>query len=92
MNWSNYNYEIDVYNLNLSQVLSDNKLIELINSPFTEELTHLESDKKINIDSVTSDIKNLSIITRTIPIELVNKFKVNLQLFLNLNILKLSSL
>ena len=70
-----HNYEIDVYNLNLSQVLSDNKVIELINSPFTEEfVTHLESDKKINIDNVTSDIKNLSIITRTIPIELVNKF------------------
>ena len=70
-----HNYEIDAYNLNLSQVLSDNKLIEFINSPFTEEFVeHLESDKNINIDSVTSDIRNLSIITRTIPLELVNKF------------------
>ena len=70
-----HNYNKDVFKLNLSQVISDIKLINLINSPFNEEfVSHLESKKNINIDDVTTDIRNLSIITRTIPLELVNKF------------------
>ena len=53
-----HNYEIDVFKLNLSQVLSDEKLIELINSPFTEEfVSHLEADKNVNLDNITTDIK-----------------------------------
>ena len=70
-----HNYDINVFKLNLSQVLSDEKLIELINSPFTEEfVAHLEADKEINLDNITTDIRNLSMITRTIPNDLVKKF------------------
>ena len=70
-----HNYDINVFKLNLSQILSDEKLIELINSPFTEEfVAHLEADKDVNLDSITTDIRNLSVITRTIPSDLVKKF------------------
>ena len=70
-----HNYDINVFKLNLSQVLSDEKLIELINSPFTEEfVAHLEANKEINLDNITTDIRNLSVITRTIPSDLVKKF------------------
>ena len=70
-----HNYEINVFKLNLSQVLSDEKLIVLINSPFTEEfVSHLEADKNVNLDNITTDIRNLSVITRTIPNDLVSKF------------------
>ncbi len=70
-----HEYEKEVFKLNLSEVISDVKLIQLINSPFNEEfVAHLESKKNINIDDVTTDIRNLSIIIRTIPTNLVKKF------------------
>ena len=73
-----HNYDLNVFKLNLSQVLSDEKLIELINSPFTEEfVAHLEADKNVKLEIITTDIRNLSVITRTIPKDLVKKFDEN---------------
>ena len=73
-----HNYNLNVFKLNLSQVLSDEKLIELINSPFTEEfVAHLEADKNVKLEIITTDIRNLSVITRTIPKDLVKKFDEN---------------
>ena len=70
-----HNYDINVFKLNLAKVLSDEKLIELINSPFTEEfVAHLEADRKVDLDNITTDIRNLSVITRTIPNDLIRKF------------------
>ena len=69
------NFKIDVYNLNLSNIVRNNELTSLIHSSFPEEFTaSMESKKNIDLDSVTNDIKNLSIIIRTIPENLIEKF------------------
>ena len=70
-----YDHKIDVYKLKLSDVNNDEFLIELINSFFTEEfVNHIEALKNVDINDVTKDIKNLSVILRTIPSNLVEKF------------------
>ena len=70
-----YDHNIDVYKLKLSDVNNDEFLIELINSFFTEEfVNHIETLKNVDINDVTKDIKNLSVILRTIPSNLVEKF------------------
>tara|TARA_B100000941_G_scaffold238464_1_gene181573 strand:+ start:1832 stop:3205 length:1374 start_codon:yes stop_codon:yes gene_type:complete len=70
-----YDHNIDVYKLKLSDVNNDEFLIELINSFFTEEfVNHIEALKNVDINDVTKDIKNLSVILRTIPSNLVEKF------------------
>ncbi len=70
-----YDHKIDVYKLKLSDVNNDEFLIELINSFFTEEfVNHIETLKNVDINDVTKDIKNLSVILRTIPSNLVEKF------------------
>ena len=69
------NFKIDVYNLNLSDIVRNNELTSLIHSSFPEEFTaSMESKKNIDLDSVTNDIRNLSIIIRTIPENLIEKF------------------
>ena len=67
--------KIDVFNLNLSDITNNQELTNLIHSSFPEEFTaNIESKKNIDLDTVTNDIKNLSIIMRTIPKNLVEKF------------------
>ena len=67
--------KIDVFNLNLSDITNNQELTNLIHSSFPEEFTsNIESKKNIDLDTVTNDIKNLSIIMRTIPKNLVKKF------------------
>jgi len=67
--------EIDSFKLKLSDILQNQELFDLINSPFSEDfVTFLEKNKDIDIESVTNDLKNLSIILRIIPKNLLNKF------------------
>ena len=67
--------KIDVFNLNLSDITNNQELTNLIHSSFPEEFTaNIESKNNIDLDTVTNDIKNLSIIMRTIPKNLVKKF------------------
>ena len=67
--------KIDVFNLNLSDITNNEVLTNLIHSSFPEEFTaNIESKKNIDLNIVTNDIKNLSIIIRTIPENLVKKF------------------
>ena len=67
--------KIDVFNLNLSDIFNNNELTNLIHSSFPEEFTaNIDSKKTTDLGTVTNDIKNLSIIIRTIPENLVKKF------------------
>ena len=67
--------KIDVFDLNLSDITNNIELTNLIHSSFPEEFTaNIESKKNIDLETVTNDIKNLSIIIRTIPKNLVKKF------------------
>ena len=69
------NFDIDVYSLNLSEIIENDDLSNLIHSSFPEDfITKLESNINIDLDTVTNDIKNLSIIIRTIPENLLDKF------------------
>ncbi len=70
-----HNLDLNVFNLNLSAIVENELLTKVIHSSFPEEFTSkLESSKNIDLDTVTNDIKNLSIILRTIPKNLFNKF------------------
>ena len=66
---------INAFKLKLSEIIEIDSLVNLIHSSFPEEfISYLESNKELELNSVTNDIKNLSIILRTIPANLVSKF------------------
>ena len=66
---------LNAFKLKLSEIVANDSLSSLIHSSFPEEfISYLESNKKINLETVTGDIKNLSIIIRTIPTNLISKF------------------
>ena len=69
------NLSLDAFKLKLSEIVANESLCNLIHSSFPEEfISYLESNKKIDLDTVTSEIKKISIIIRTIPANLLNKF------------------
>ena len=69
------NLSLDAFKLKLSEIVANESLFNLIHSSFPEEfISYLESNKKIDLDTVTSEIKKISIIIRTIPANLLNKF------------------
>jgi RNA polymerase primary sigma factor len=69
------NYDIDVFSLKLSEIVKNETLSNLIHSSFPEDfISILDSNKNVDLETVTNDIKNLSIIIRTIPEKLFDKF------------------
>lgn len=69
------NYDIDVFSLKLSEIVKNETLTNLIHSSFPEDfISILDSNKNVDLETVTNDIKNLSIIIRTIPEKLFDKF------------------
>ena len=67
--------DINAFKLSLADILQNQELYDLINSPFSEEfISSLEADKNLEVNSITNDLKNLSVILRIIPENLVNKF------------------
>ena len=62
------------YKIAFSELYENTELIELINSPFSEDFTNqIESKDDLNLENITNDIKRISVILRTIPHFLINK-------------------
>jgi len=67
-------FKVNAYKLAFTELYENTELIELLNSPFSEDFTNqIENNKDLNLENITHDIKGLSVILRTIPDFLINK-------------------
>ena len=65
---------VDAYKLTFREILNEPDLVEIINSPFSEEFTdHIEKNEEISLEIITKDIKKVSIILRSVPPFLIDK-------------------
>ena len=66
--------KVNAYKLTFKELFDNSKLIEIINSPFSEEFSnHIEKNKDLKLEDITNDIKKVSIILRSIPQFLIHK-------------------
>ena len=64
----------NAYKIAFSELYENTELIELINSPFSEDFTNqIENKDDLSLENITNDIKRISVILRTIPHFLINK-------------------
>ena len=67
-------FDINAYKLPFTELYENTELIELINSPFSEDFTNqIENKDDLSLENITNDIKRISVILRTIPHFLINK-------------------
>ena len=67
-------FDINAYKLAFTELYENTELIELINSPFSEDFTNqIENKDDLSLENITNDIKRISVILRTIPHFLINK-------------------
>ena len=66
--------DIDAYKLTFREILDSPSLVEIINSPFSEDFSnHIEKNENLSLENITKDIKKVSIILRSLPPFLIDK-------------------